>query len=316
MKLDFMVAGFRKCGTTSIYKVLSQHSQIYIPAVKEVDFFADEREYAKGYDWYVKRYFGDCPEEKLKGEVNPRLSMLDKTVPKKIFENAGKDVKLIFSVRNPVESLYSLFKMRALYGRAFPEEEKELNLEEKQNDMFDYFVRSNFVYEDGRYVANQERTKERMIESGKYSGYINEYLKYFPKDQIRIILFEEYIKDPKVIYQDLFSFLGIQEESHIDYYQKAMDGNRVPISKESMLEYDRIAETYETGIVGYNTADYERDLKLRLQYEKDVEKTVKIPAVKYKMGSYAREILNSYYEEEKEAMEDLLGRDLGTLWWK
>ena len=89
-----------------------------------------EREYAKGYDWYVKRYFGDCPREKLKGEVNPRLSMLDKTVPKKIYENAGKDVKLIFSVRNPVESLYSLFKMRALYGRAFPEEEKELNLEE------------------------------------------------------------------------------------------------------------------------------------------------------------------------------------------
>ena len=43
MKLDFIVAGFRKCGTTSIYKVLSQHSQIYIPAVKEVDFFAGER---------------------------------------------------------------------------------------------------------------------------------------------------------------------------------------------------------------------------------------------------------------------------------
>ncbi len=56
-------------------------------------------------------------------------------------------------------------------------------------------------------------------------------------------------------------------------------------------------------------------MRLRLQYEKDVEKTVKIPAVKYKMGSYAREILNSYYEEEKKAMEDLLGRDLGTLWW-
>ncbi|MCI9537022.1 MAG: sulfotransferase domain-containing protein [Eubacterium sp.] len=315
MKLDFIVAGFRKCGTTSIYKVLSQHSQIYIPAVKEVDFFADEREYAKGYDWYVKRYFGDCPREKLKGEVNPRLSMLDKTVPKKIYENAGKDVKLIFSVRNPVESLYSLFKMRALYGRAFPEEEKELNLEEKQNDMFDYFVRSNFVYEDGRYVANQERTRERMIESGKYSCYIKEYLKYFPKDQIKIIIFEEYIKDPMIIYQDLFSFLGIQEESHIDYYEKAMDGNRVPISIESMLEYDRIAEIYETGILGYNTADYGRDLRLRLQYEKDVEKTVKIPAVKYKMGSYAREILNSYYEEEKKAMEDLLGRDLGTLWW-
>lgn len=315
MKIDFMVAGFRKCGTTSMYKVLSQHSRIYIPPVKEIDFFADKTEYAKGYDWYLERYFGDCPDGMIKGEVNPRLSFLDRTVPEKIYKNVGKDVKLIFSVRNPVESLYSMFKMRALYGRAFPEEEKDLNLEEKQNEMFDYFVKSNFVYENGCYVANQERTKDRMIDSGKYSSYISEYLKYFPEDHIKIIVFEEYIKDPKVIYREIFSFLGIQMESNIDYCQKAMDGNRVPISKESMIVYNQIAEKYEAEIVSHNTADYERDLKLRLQYEKDVEKTVKIPAVKYRMGSYARQVLNSYYEEEKKAMEDLLGRDLSTLWW-
>lgn len=315
MKIDFMVAGFRKCGTTSIYKVLSQHSRIYIPPMKEIDFFADESEYAKGYEWYLKRYYGDCPEGKIKGEVNPRLSMLDRSVPKKIFDNIGKDVKLIFSVRNPVESLYSLFKMRALYGRAFPEEEKELNLEKKQNEMFDYFVKSNFVLENGCYIANQERTKERMIGSGKYSSYIREYLKYFPKEQIKIIVFEEYIKDPKAVYQDLFSFLGISEEPQIDYYQKAMDGNRVPINLESMLEYSRLGEKYAADITEYVSADYERDLKLRLQYEKDIQKTVRIPEVKYKMGEYAREVLNSYYEEEKKEIEELLGRDLTTLWW-
>ncbi|MCI8780259.1 MAG: sulfotransferase domain-containing protein [Lachnospiraceae bacterium] len=315
MDIDFMVAGFRKCGTTSMYKVLSQHSRLYIPAVKEIDFFADETEYKKGYCWYLKRYFGDCPEGMVKGEVNPRLSMMDMGVPKKIYENAGKDIKLIFLIRNPAESLYSLFKMRALYGRAFPEEEKEWNLKERQNDAFDYFVRQNFIKKDGKYIASQERTKFRMIDSGRYSSYIKEYLKYFPKEQIKIIVFEEYVKDPKLIYLGLFDYLGVKPEPQIDYYQKAMDGNRMPANIESMQAYSDISEQFAKSVLQYDTADNQRDLKLRLKYEEDIKRTVKIPDVKYKMGPYAREVLTAYYEEEKQEMECLLGQSLKEVWW-
>ncbi len=315
MKIDFMIAGFRKCGTTSLYEVLRQHKNIYIPAVKEVDFFTEDEIYKKGFDWYQNRFFADCPIDCIKGEVNPRLSHLNFDVPKRLYECIGKDLKLIFIVRNPIESLYSYFRMRALWGYAFPENEKEKNLCPQQNDIFDDFVRDNFIMRDGRYIADKERTQLRMIDSGKYSNYIKRYLSYFPKENIKIIVFEEHIKNLKESYRDIFRFLGIPFDEDINYSIKAMDGKRIPISLESMKMYRKISMKFNDTIYKYDTADNKRDRKLRLQYDKDIRGVVKIPEKTYRMNPYAKDILQQYYNEEKEEMEILLDRTLRDVWW-
>jgi lipid A disaccharide synthetase len=35
----FFVVGAPKCGTTSLYAYLKQHPQIYLPRIKELNFF-------------------------------------------------------------------------------------------------------------------------------------------------------------------------------------------------------------------------------------------------------------------------------------
>lgn len=56
---NFLLAGFEKCGTTSIYHYLNQHPQIYMSPVKEPNFL--ER------DWNM-----------FTGEKKSRIDTLDK----------------------------------------------------------------------------------------------------------------------------------------------------------------------------------------------------------------------------------------------
>ncbi|MEQ8385393.1 MAG: sulfotransferase [Coleofasciculus sp. A1-SPW-01] len=47
---DFLIIGAAKSGTTTLYKYLCQHPQIYMSVPKEPNFFGDDGCYAKGLE--------------------------------------------------------------------------------------------------------------------------------------------------------------------------------------------------------------------------------------------------------------------------
>lgn len=63
-ELSFICIGFQKCGTTSLYDLLKQHSDIYLTEdVKEPMFYrVPFVRRILGRDWYRKRYFGHLEE--------------------------------------------------------------------------------------------------------------------------------------------------------------------------------------------------------------------------------------------------------------
>ena len=46
-KVDFFIVGAAKAGTTSVFRYLSQHPQLFMPDDKEPHFFGDQRPFAK-----------------------------------------------------------------------------------------------------------------------------------------------------------------------------------------------------------------------------------------------------------------------------
>ena len=96
---DFLIIGFPKCGTTSLYEYLIQHPDIYPPIGKEIDFF--DRLYYRKNNWYKVRFptiFQKNFIEKilkrhfLTGEATPRyilhphaLHRIKKAIPKAKF---------------------------------------------------------------------------------------------------------------------------------------------------------------------------------------------------------------------------------------
>ena len=59
---DFMIVGFPRCGTTSLWTHLDQHPRIYAPRDKELHFFSVR------YDSGLKNYLLDFPTKKEKIE--------------------------------------------------------------------------------------------------------------------------------------------------------------------------------------------------------------------------------------------------------
>ncbi len=110
---NFMLIGASKAGTTSLYHHLRAHPGIYMSAIKEPQFFSDEAHYARGLDYYVRKFFPDAEGFKLRGEASPRYLHVPETVIPKL-QSAYGDRPPLFLVmlRHPVMRAWSHYRHR------------------------------------------------------------------------------------------------------------------------------------------------------------------------------------------------------------
>lgn len=189
---NFIVIGVAKGGTTSLYRYLDQHPQIFMYADKGTNFFGYED--ARAWKWHdegeppllrhfhVRSFaeyeaaFADVTNELAVGEVSPQY-FRSPTAARRIHEHMP-DVKLVASLRNPAERAFSGFLMRTRRGVKVRDAYQELTAEGSH-------VREGFYY-------------ERM----------KRYFDVFPREQIRTYLFEDFKKNPIGVVQDLYGFVG------------------------------------------------------------------------------------------------------------
>ncbi|MEL6239626.1 MAG: sulfotransferase domain-containing protein, partial [Pseudomonadota bacterium] len=61
-RINFLVIGAQKAGTTWLYEMLRQHPDVFTPATKELHFFCKEQHYERGLGWYCE-HFCDLADE-------------------------------------------------------------------------------------------------------------------------------------------------------------------------------------------------------------------------------------------------------------
>ena len=190
---NFMIIGVAKAGTTSLYRYLDQHPQVFMCPEKGTNFFGYED--ARAWKWtdegdppllqhfQVKTFeayealFAGTSAEIAIGEVSPQYFRCP-TAARRIHE-CIPDVKLVASLRNPADRAFSGFLMRTRRGEVVKSSYEELTPEASH-------VREGFYY-------------KRM----------KRYFDIFAKHQIKIYIFEEFKKDPAKVVVDLFDFLGV-----------------------------------------------------------------------------------------------------------
>jgi len=181
-KLDFIIVGAMKAGTSSLAFQLEDNLQFCIPQ-QELHFFSDEENFSKGVEWY-ESFFKDCDSDKIFGEKTPTYSYSEK-VPKRIFDYNSK-VKLVWIFRNPVDRAYSNYWHSVRTGGESFSFEKAVKLESeriKENIFRGYLKRSIYIEQ------------------------VERYLKFFDIKNMHFILFEEFVKNPTEIMRKLFEFL-------------------------------------------------------------------------------------------------------------
>lgn len=96
---SFLILGAAKCGTTSLYKLLSQHPDIFMAYPKEPMFFAAE--FHRGADYYWQTYFQGYSGELAVGEA-AHLNLYLPYVAPRIKATLEKP-RFIVMCRDPVE---------------------------------------------------------------------------------------------------------------------------------------------------------------------------------------------------------------------
>ena len=224
MKPNVLCVGFAKCGTTTLYDIMKQHPDIYLPNIKEPIYYGNKNlEQNKGFNWYLNRYYAKSISENIIMEINPILGR--SVSASQIKKDYGENTKIIFLIRNPISRIYSEFKMNLVDGTCF------LNLKDNLGDstkeLFDKWIDINFKNFENKYILKNDYST-MFCESGNYYVKIKDYIETFGKENVQIIFFEDFIKDPKSECSKIFDFINVKFDNSINYNLHSNDGNRIP----------------------------------------------------------------------------------------
>lgn len=205
--LDFIILGVAKAGTTSLYHYLKQYPDICLPGTKETWFF-DSINYYKGLTYYYNNYFLEDHCKKVMGEIASSYLYIP-FVPGRIKE-CLPDIKLIAILRNPVHRAYSDWWM--LYSLGI----ESLTFEDALADNLNRLESGVSFDNEDRWqehlsaIAEKGQLKYRTyLDYGYYEKQLHRYLQYFPKEQLKVFIFEDLKKNPGRLVREILEFLKI-----------------------------------------------------------------------------------------------------------
>src|SRR3954469_21202116 len=190
-RLDFILAGAQKSGTTALHYFLSKHPHITMGHQQEMHFFDNDALFVSepDYEELHKRYpllgpsmiAGDCTPSYL--YYAPAAERIYKYNPK---------IKLLILLRNPVDRAFAHWNMQRFRGR----------------EPLDFF---DAVREEESRIAGAPPSEARRfayVDRGFYGRQLARLFKFFPREQVQVLKFEDFQKKQAETLAKIFSFLG------------------------------------------------------------------------------------------------------------
>ena len=193
--------GCPKSGTTTLFKILCQHSQIHTPKFKE-PFFFNNSNYQNGIDWYAKTYYDGIKNEKWILDFTPSYLYSDEALFRINEYSKGKDLKFIVMLRNPVERAYSHYLHTLRDGL------EDLDF----NDAIQAESERLLNYENN--LLSQ--LKYSYIYQSLYHKHLSKYFESFGRNNFFVINYDSQLLDKsefKLMISDLQNFLEIKIEN-------------------------------------------------------------------------------------------------------
>jgi len=198
-KLDFVIIGGQKCGSTYLQTVIEKHPEVDMPS-GEVPYLESPDYEDNGID-KLRIVLNDLDQSKLIGIKRPNY--LSKPEVKKRMIAINPDVKAIVILRNPIERLKSAYFHYI-------------------NDGFTPVLPLNKGVDlllKGKLKAKYPRTDE-LIEFGLYAKYLKDYITLF-KDNLLVLFYDDLKTNQLETIKKCYSFLNIDnsfvlEDSHLN----------------------------------------------------------------------------------------------------
>ena len=290
-KPNFIIIGAMKAATTSLYTYLKQHPDIFMTSIKEPMFFNN---FNKRNDFKLagrktkkittfKEYyklFDNVKKEKAIGEASPTY-ISNNSCPG-LIQNHLPNTKIIAILRQPIDRAYSnLLHARRADREPITNFEIAFNKEEERKDK----NWSPLYY---------------YKEKGYYNRQLKRYYQLFPKKNIKIILFEDLIKNPIEISQEIFKFLDV-ESSFIPNTKKKANVSGIP---KGIIGWIIMKMRYYNLIPKIQFSNYLNDFIIKSLFNLAYKKASPIDS------KIKKRLTLEFYEEDILLLEKLIEKDL------
>jgi hypothetical protein len=272
----FIILGGHKCGTSSLHYYIGQHPEIVLPHIKGEDIL-NRRELN------ITTYQNSYPEplnKKVIGEVSS--TYLYSEMACKNIQKYLSNSKLIAILRNPSERAFSNFNV-------IPE---SVDIKLDREDFFQHLDK----------YLNQP-VVDQVLKKGLYYENLNRYLQIFPREQIKIFTFDEFLKDQKKFMYSLFEFINVDPNFTPDTSVIIRKGGKITNHKlETILKSGGfLKSTIKSIIRPFTTPEQRRSLNIKV---KNLLTKKEFLSPKY------RQNLIDFYREDILKTQELLNIDL------
>lgn len=203
MRPNFLIGGTAAGGTSYLYELLIQHPEIYLPKerIPEPHYYYKSWEFSKGLEWYLERYFNNIPFGKTAiGERSSSYLYGGRKVASRIVKDFPK-MKFIFMLRNPIQRAWANYRFTVLQGL------ETLGFAEAIEQEKQRIQESRGIWSE---IQPYDYTGR-----GFYAKQLNEFLEFFPKEQILCTKSEELSNENfKPLYQ-IYQFLNLKDQKFL-----------------------------------------------------------------------------------------------------
>lgn len=304
---NLFIIGAPKCGTTSLYEYLRGHPEIFMSVVKEPCYFARDlaRDHSGNFLVYgrdEKQYadlFADAGTAKRLGEGSTRY-LYSREAPALIHEASG-DARIIAMLRNPIDMIHSLHAHKLAAGTEDIE-----NFEDALASEPDRMAGKRLPQHSNPLLATYR-------DRARFGEQLPRWFDTFGRDRVHVMIFEDMVRQPEEQFRRLLEFLGVdptyRPESFAAYntahgarstFIRRILNGRIPQWFVWGLMPRMLGDTRTRGIV--------RSFRHSWFHRKPIQKGALRPETRAR--------LEEEFLPDVARLSEMLGRDLGEVWFK
>ena len=239
---DFIIAGAQRCGTTSLFRALSQHPAMMPNVInaKGVHYF--DTSYQQDEAWYFAHFPSQKERDNHAANVG-HCAIVGEASPYYLFHPAGAErmaqtvphAKIIVLLRDPVKRAISHHLHMVWEGHESVEDiDTALDLESSRLDGLEQHLVS-----DRSFVSRPHQHYSYMAR-GHYAAQLERLYAHYDRESVLVLATEQLIKDSKTSLGKIQSFIGLEPDPAIDLEKR----NASPKFEPRPETLDRLASEF------------------------------------------------------------------------
>lgn len=249
-----------------------------VPTITEMDQYLD--------------YFSMASEKHIAvGEGTVNYLRSERAIPNIL--DFDPQARFIVMVRNPIELLKSYHaQLLRGYDEDIVDLEKAWRKQEERRN--------------GSSVPKVCDDKSKLMYSdiGTLGRQVQRALNNIPSERVKIIVFDDFAKDPKQIYESVLYFLTVPTDRRLEF---------PVINERKQIKFRRLGLLYREAMVGSWKVKRKLGIKGGLGLLRRLREQNTLPGQSTSLSDAFMTELRNFYKEDVELLSHLLDRDL-TLW--